>query len=201
MLPQGYDWDFFIAHAGLDKVAAEGLYDHLVTKSRVFLDSRCLLLGDNWDEKLVAAQKAALITVVLVSSNTEQAYYQREEIAAAIALARSDSEKHRVVPVYIDPTSESGAGVPYGLRLKHGIQLTESSALAQAAAQLLALLEQLKSQTPAQGRTIVPDEKHLELILTKLQQLQRKNLIDKEILADAQRKAVDAWMKRSPLLR
>jgi hypothetical protein len=197
MPPQNYDWDFFIAHAGPDKVAAEALYECLATKSRVFLDSRCLLLGDNWDEKLVEAQKAAVVTVVLVSSNTEQAYYQREEIAAAIALARSDKEKHRVVPVYIDQPGS----VPYGLRLKHGIQVPESSGLGQAAVQLLGLLENLKSQAPAQGRLTAPDEEHLEEILKKLRELQLKNLIDNEILADAQRKAVDAWMKRSPLLR
>jgi hypothetical protein len=75
------DWDFFIAHAGPDKEIAEQLYDLLVPSARVFLDSRCLKLGDNWDEELGSAQDRALVTIVLVTDKTDDAYYQREEIA------------------------------------------------------------------------------------------------------------------------
>lgn len=51
---------------------AEQLYDLLVPKAKVFLDSRELMLGDNWDEELAAAQRNSLITVVLVSRKTEK---------------------------------------------------------------------------------------------------------------------------------
>ena len=105
-----YAWDVFIAHAGPDKATAEQLYDLLGQDCRVFLDSRCLELGDDWDDKLAAAQGESFLTAVLISANTAKAYYQREEIAAAISLAREEEGKHRVVPVCLnqqDPLSNN----------------------------------------------------------------------------------------------
>ncbi len=75
-------WDFFIAHAGKDAAVAEALYDELYLNARTFLDSRSLMLGDDWDHALQRAQLNSRITVVLISENTDQAYYQREEIAS-----------------------------------------------------------------------------------------------------------------------
>ncbi|MEW6735551.1 MAG: TIR domain-containing protein [Acidobacteriota bacterium] len=144
-------WDFFIAHTGKDTDVAEHLYDLLTPHCRVFLDKRCLKLGDDWDIELTRAQRASRITIVLVSSKTEQAYYQREEIAAAIDMAREEqsqhSTRHRVVPIYLDGQPTQGSTIPYGLRLKHGLDLMaiEVGGIAGAAAQLLELLRQLRS--------------------------------------------------------
>ena len=41
------EWDFFLAHAAADGAAAEELYELLGSNARVFLDSRCLELGDD----------------------------------------------------------------------------------------------------------------------------------------------------------
>jgi len=139
-----YAWDVFIAHAGPDKATAEQLYDLLGQDCRVFLDSRCLELGDDWDDKLAAAQGASFLTAVLISANTAKAYYQREEIAAAISLAREEEGKHRVVPVCLnqqDPLSNKK--IPYGLRLKHGLEVSETLSLAQCAQRLLETLKRL----------------------------------------------------------
>ena len=46
-------WDFFLAHAGKDTPLAEDLYDRLYQTARTFLDSRSLLLGDDWDHGLL----------------------------------------------------------------------------------------------------------------------------------------------------
>lgn len=143
-------WDFFLAHAGPDLPRAEELYDRLADRARVFLDSRCLLLGDDWDTSLAAAQRASRITVVLVSSRTDEAYYEREEIAAALAMARKAREKHRVVPVFLD--GQIGDDVPYGLRLKHGLTISEGLSLADAATSLLELLERLHRAGEAKAR-------------------------------------------------
>jgi hypothetical protein len=62
-------WDIFLAHAGADTPAAEKLYDLLESNCNVFLDSRCLSLGDTWDSELALSQKQSLITVVLISPN------------------------------------------------------------------------------------------------------------------------------------
>ena len=139
-----YAWDVFIAHAGPDKATAEQLYDLLGQDCRVFLDSRCLELGDDWDDKLAAAQGESFLTAVLISANTAKAYYQREEIAAAISLAREEEGKHRVVPVCLnqqDPLSNKK--IPYGLRLKHGLEVSETLSLAQCAQRLLETLKRL----------------------------------------------------------
>jgi hypothetical protein len=73
MADNSAEWDFFLAHAGADKETAESLYEYLVDKCRVFLDSRCLRLGDDWDTELATAQRRSLVTVVLVSINTAAA--------------------------------------------------------------------------------------------------------------------------------
>jgi hypothetical protein len=154
MSSEQYIWDFFIAHAGADKRAAEKLYDYLQPNSRVFLDSRSLMLGDDWDTELTAAQQQSLVTVVLISSKTEAAYYQREEIAAAIALARENAEKHRVVPVFLDQKAGSNKTVPYGLRLKHGLTVSANLSLKSVAERLLHLLSLLPKDVPHGQKSI-----------------------------------------------
>jgi hypothetical protein len=129
-------WDFFIAHAGADSGIAESLYERLAPNFSVFLDTRSLLPGDDWDLALTTAQSKSRITVVLISSKTTTAYYQREEVAAAIALARDDVQSHRVVPVFIDNDARENKAVHYGLRLKHSISLDSSGGLEGAARHL-----------------------------------------------------------------
>lgn len=62
------------------------------------------------------------MTIVVVSNKSDRAYYEREEIAAAIELSRSMPTRHRVIPVYIGDTL--GGPIPYGLRIKHGLFVT-----------------------------------------------------------------------------
>jgi hypothetical protein len=142
-------WDFFLAHAGADRRDAEELHGHLAGQARVFLDSRCLLLGDDWDRELSRAQRNALVTVVLVSGQSEHAYYEREEIAHAIEMARHDPTSHRLVPVFLDRSSASRRDIPYGLRLKHGVNVEDAGGLAGVANKLLELLNRLRE--PSSG--------------------------------------------------
>lgn len=131
-------WDVFIAHAGADTGVATDLHRRLTAAGhRVFLDRECLLPGDAWDEALPAAQRSSAITLVLVSRSTDGAWYQREEIAAAIAQAREDRERHRVVPVYLDGALDE---VPYGLRRLHGVLVTGDEGLGHVVARVDALL-------------------------------------------------------------
>jgi L-histidine N-alpha-methyltransferase len=137
-----YVWALFLAHAGADSGPAKALYDLLSPHCKIFLDSESLMLGDDWDRELSQAQRKALVTVVLVSPKTDQAYYQREEIAAAIHMARTSEGEHRVVPVFLEGANPDD--VPYGLRLKHGLHLSPTRTLADAAKELLNLIAQLK---------------------------------------------------------
>ena len=153
-------YDFFLAHAGPDANVAERLYELLRNRSRVFLDSRSLRLGDDWDTELSKAQRNSKITVVIISERVNKSYYQREEIAAAIALARDDDRLHRVVPLYLPEVAESSASVPYGLRLKHSIRLTQDEDLRVAAEQLLSLLASVGIEgAPGVNTTLGPSYK------------------------------------------
>jgi hypothetical protein len=136
MPSQPVQWDFFIAHSGKDKQAAEELYDYLARDFRVFLDSRTLKYGDDWDLELPRAQRNSKITVVLVSNHTESSYYERIEISEAIGMARADAARHRVVPCFLERGAAKREDIPYGLRLKHGISLEEAGGLKQVAEKL-----------------------------------------------------------------
>jgi len=84
---------------------------------------------------------------VLVSAKTEEAYYQREEVAAAIDLARKDPDTHRVVPVYLD--AASAHSLPYGLRIKHGIPGEDATRLQAAGDKLAGLIDTLVARSEA----------------------------------------------------
>ena len=95
--------------------------------------------GVEWDRRLDEHLRASSITVVLVSDHTPTAYYQREEIAGAIHLARTQPDRHRVIPVFLG----SGDGVPYGLLIRNGIRLSDVVGIDELADRLLSSLEDL----------------------------------------------------------
>jgi hypothetical protein len=139
------EWDFFIAHASQDSSSAEELFTLLSASAKVYLDTKSMRLGDDWDVVLREAQRKALVTIVIVSTATDDAFYQREEIAGAISYARATPSLHRVVPIYLDGFPGADSPVPYGLRIKHGLAISPSVTLSDAAARLLELLKEIKT--------------------------------------------------------
>lgn len=125
-------YDVFLAHAGADLPAARALHDLLAPTRKVFLDAVSLLPGALWDEEIPAAQADSRMTVVLISKNSDAGYYDKEEVAAAIALHRSSGGAHRVVPVYLEPPSAT-VPVPYGLRRLHALDVQKLGGLKAAA--------------------------------------------------------------------
>lgn len=146
-------WHFFIAYAKDDREVALRLYELLTKTSDVFLDIKSLQLGDDWDVVLSTEQRASMVTVVLISSKTPKAYYQREEIASAIELARK-GDFHRVVPVYLDADAIESAIVPYGLKLKHGITLAKGITVDDVAQELYHLRGKLSATKSLPFETI-----------------------------------------------
>jgi TIR domain-containing protein len=139
-------WDFFIAHAGADRKAAEELHTALEQRGlRSFVDVRNLRPGDPWQVELKRALSNSRVTVVLVSASSDDAYYQQEEVALAVELARSGTRAHRIVPVLLrDATPEH---LPYGLARLNRLAEGEAG-LARVAEELGALLHQ---QLPRPG--------------------------------------------------
>jgi hypothetical protein len=138
-----YEWDFFLAHPGADLDAAKNLYAKLNPPAKVFLDDECLLPGDTWDIELPIAQRSSLISIILVTPNTENAYYQRDEIAAAIQMSRADPRTHRVIPIYLNK-NQIPKNLPYGLTLKHSLYVPETGDLTETRELLLKTLESMK---------------------------------------------------------
>lgn len=141
-------WDVFLAHADGDKAIAQAIRARLVAaplvsgrRPRVFLDVEEIVPGDCWDVLIPEAQRASTLTVVLLSRHTDQAWYQREEIAAAIELARREGQ--RVVPVYLD-----GIEPPYGLRGVHGLHERDPDRIAVALREMMDELE-ARGELPA----------------------------------------------------
>ncbi|MCB1801168.1 MAG: toll/interleukin-1 receptor domain-containing protein [Gammaproteobacteria bacterium] len=145
MTDKHLDWDFFLAHPSNELETARDLYDRLQGKARVFLDAECIELGDDWDLALVRAQKSSLISVILVSAEAEESYYVREEIRSAIEMGRSKSERHVVVPLYLDQAAMRAAGNLYGLKLKQGLVISDELDLDEVTERLLQLLARLRA--------------------------------------------------------
>ena len=149
MFLEAWSYDFFLAHAGPDAATAERLYDLLARKTRVFLDSKSIDLGEDWDRVLAEAQRRSRATVVLVSAHTDAASYQREEIATAIALGRRDEARHTVVPVYLPPATPDVP--PYGLRRKQGMVVSDQLPIQKVAARLLEFHRAMAQAKRARG--------------------------------------------------
>jgi hypothetical protein len=134
-------WDIFLAHSSSDTAIAESLYDLLSRNCRVFLDTKCILPGDEWDTEIPRAHRASRMTAALISKRTGESYYQRDEVAAAIRMSRDDDgPEHRVVPVYIHPASSASHDIPYGLMLKQSLSIRDRRDLPELAGKLLDLL-------------------------------------------------------------
>jgi TIR domain-containing protein len=161
-----YAWDFFLAHAGADLPIAQDLYGRLSPAAKVFLDAITMLPGDDWDQELRTAQRASLISVIILSSNTNDAYYQREEIAAAIDMARQDKRSHRVVPLYVNAKEIPHDDIPYGLRLKHSLYVPGSGDLTSAGTQLLHTLEMMKHYEDKKTQVVATQRIAIEKIVS-----------------------------------
>jgi hypothetical protein len=128
-------YDFFIAHATLDASSAEALHDQLSVRAKVFLATRKLQPGDNWDLEIAGAMQRSRSTLVLVSQHTVAAFYERDEIAAAITQSRQSGGAHCVVPIFLDENSY----VPYGLHTIHSLRVGRNGSLADIAKTLLSM--------------------------------------------------------------
>lgn len=132
--------DFFLAHATADVEAAERLFA-LLPPGSAFLATRCVELGDLWPKVIPDAQKASLITVVLLSKRSDAAFYAGEEIQTAVALFRREQGWRRIAPVYL----EDGVDPPYGLRQVHSVTLRSLDELPTVADRLQSLARRLRA--------------------------------------------------------
>jgi hypothetical protein len=160
-----FDWDFFLAHAGADLEAARNLKRHLDPPAKVFLDDTDLALGSVWSRELAEALESSLIHIILISPNSEEAYYQSEEIAVAIQLAREDPHTRRVIPVYLNSRGVPKS-VPYGLKTRHGLSVADEKDLASAKERLLQTLAEIRRLEEKRGEVVAVQREAVERIVS-----------------------------------
>jgi hypothetical protein len=134
-------YDFFIAYATPDRRQAEDLcwflQDHLC---KVFLDVNDLSPGTVWRLALREALEASRAIVVLVSTHTDDAFYQQEEIVRAIQLTRDKPRAHTVIPVSLKKLPQGTVDMPYGMSGLQAQDATRPGGLKRVAAELAAWL-------------------------------------------------------------
>ena len=139
-------WDIIIHHAGVDTPDAERLYDVLSRRCRVFLDSRSIKVGEAWDFESSRALGAARMSVIVLSRRTQSpdAPAHRSDrhftdlVGEAIRWNRRQPRAHRVIPVAMDFRASDVERMPFGLNVRHLIQVTDLPDLEAVADRILA---------------------------------------------------------------
>ena len=114
-------WDVFIAHAGADVVSARHLANCLTSQHRLtcFLDAQQLQAGNVWPTTLKNVLAQSRVVVVIVSENSDAAYYLQEEVAIAVAISRAPSSSIRIIPVLLRGATQRH--LPYGTFTLHAL--------------------------------------------------------------------------------
>jgi diguanylate cyclase (GGDEF)-like protein len=138
------NYHFFIAHSATDISKAIELYNLLTTRGMsVYLDAISMKPGDLWDEKLQESQSEALVTLVLISINTSNSFYQKEEVAIAIELSRQFNRL--VIPIYLEPILDQ-KHIPYGLKRIQSLFVTENKDLLKISDELVDLIQSMQNE-------------------------------------------------------
>ena len=87
---------------------------------------------------------------MLISSHTDAAFYQHEEIARAIQLARDNPQAHTVIPVLLEKLPEGNREMPYGTGILQAMDATKSGGLKRIARQLADWLAECDRQPQPQ---------------------------------------------------
>jgi hypothetical protein len=107
----------------------------------VFLDIEDLSPGAVWPPALREALEASRAIVVLMSTHTDDAFYQQEEIVRAIQLARDKPNAHTVIPVILEKPPQGAVSMPYEIRRLQAQDATRSGGLRRVATGLVAWLK------------------------------------------------------------
>jgi hypothetical protein len=138
-------YDFLIAYAAPDRSQAEELCWFLQDHScEVFLDVKDISPGMVWQLALQEALEASRAIVVLVSTHTDDAFYQREEIVRAIQLIRNNPRAYTVIPVSLKKLPQGAVSMPYGMSSLQTQDATRPGGLKRVAAELAAWLNDHK---------------------------------------------------------
>ncbi len=135
-------WDFFIAYSHRDVAYADRLFETLSSYGRVFIDHLCLQPGDVWTQRVRNEQERARCTILLVTENTDKAWFSYSEYVHAIELTRTGN--HRIIPIMIGKKST----LPYGLEQIHAIRLEDGKDFTSICCQIVSVLHPISPDLP-----------------------------------------------------
>src|SRR2546427_21008 len=101
-----------------------------------------------WQLALQEALEASRAMVVLVSTHTDDAFYQQEEIVRAIQLTRDNPWAHTVIPVILEKLPQGAVSMPYGMGSLQAQDATRPGGLKRVAAELGAWLHDNQLDAP-----------------------------------------------------
>ncbi|QDT25123.1 hypothetical protein Enr10x_04170 [Gimesia panareensis] len=169
--PAAPTWDIFIAYPSSDRLLAKRIADSLRPFLNVFIDIDQLRIGNSWDLELQKAVNSSIVVLVIVTENSNKAFFERDEILRALDRMKKESESCIVVPVFaagVEPDSES---IPYGLRPLQGFILDKDQELENLGRMLvdrIAELRPLHIDPTRFSKTIVDHFKRIELEVKEL---------------------------------
>ena len=109
-----------------DRDRARVLYQALAAAGlSVCFDEAVLRPGDNWHRMLPDHLRFSAVVVVLVSSRTQEAFYENAEVVMAVDQVRREGA--RLAPVLLHP----GATLPYGTGTLQAVEWSEGEGTAQ----------------------------------------------------------------------
>lgn len=139
---EGQHYDLFLAYPSANRSSARALHDLLQSDVRVFFAERSLQPSDRWDQEILAAQRASRATVLMISRQSDAAWYLSDEIITAIGLHRASPGAHRLVPVLL----ERGIAMPYCIGRVAALDATAAGGLERLADWLRGQVEQIRRQ-------------------------------------------------------
>ncbi|MCA9541664.1 MAG: toll/interleukin-1 receptor domain-containing protein [Myxococcales bacterium] len=140
-------FDVFLAYPRAAEGLARVIYERLVDRYAVFFDQEKLLPGDVWDEIVPAAQANALVSLLLITPQVDEAWYLRNEVQAAIAHMRETRQK--VVPIVA--LGATKGMLPYGLGLLQVAEWPDAGPPDAVMAQLYRVIDAARAAADQKG--------------------------------------------------
>jgi len=127
------EYHVFISYPHEEFDVAKEIYDLLSGRFKVFMDKYSIVPGADWTAEIVRAQQKSAMTIAIVSNNTKNACYEKDEITRAINLRKH--QKHVIVPIVVS-CDGSVPDIPFGLQNTQYILIDKNYDMAQVFAKI-----------------------------------------------------------------
>ena len=188
-------YDFFLSHPGQAIRQAKALYDLLQPHCQVFLDEEALQPGDNWGIELQQALEQSRFIIALLDGTYGAAYYAQEELSRSLNMERQHPGRYSVVPVYLNGFPQRTEDIPFGIFLKHSLNVQKEGGLEGIAKKLLL---QLQSDSGTAELKVADNERNME---HPLQTFPRGPMVEAELIKRSLIEAYAAFLRPHEFLQ